>query len=112
VIGAQKLDRILAQRQLETVKIEAQSIRQLFSDLSLSHNIPIAVEVALNDDESAIYRLNGIKTTLSHLLTAFVTEHSEYSWQIKDGVISERFRSSWDMRQSNWSGNRLPPSHS
>jgi hypothetical protein len=86
-IGTKKQDNLLAQRQLDTVKIETQSIGQLFSDLSLSHNIPIAVEIALNDDESAIYRLNGIKTTLSHLLTAFVTEHPEYSWQIKDGVV-------------------------
>jgi len=87
VIGAQDEDRILAQMQLENVKIEAQSIGQLFSHLSLVYNVPMGVEAALNDDESAIYHLNFKNVTLSDLLTAFVSDHREYSWQIKHGVV-------------------------
>ena len=76
-IGNRGEDRTLASMQLENVKIEAQSIGQLFSHLSLVYNIPIGVEAVINDDEAAIYRLNFRKATLLDLLSAFVKEHSE-----------------------------------
>lgn len=77
----------LGQRQLEKVKIDAQSLGQLFSNLSLAYNIPIGAQAALNDDESIVYHLDLNRGTLAELLTRFVSDHPEYTCQIKDGVV-------------------------
>lgn len=81
-------DDALAAKQLENVQIEAQSIGRLFADLSLSYDIPIGLEIALNDDESAIYHIDFKKGTLSELLTQFVARHDQYAWEITDGVVN------------------------
>lgn len=78
----------LAAMRLENVRIKAQSIGQFFSDLSLSYDIPIGLEIALNDDELATYEINFRKGALSDLLTQFVTRHDQYTWEIKDGVVN------------------------
>ena len=77
----------LAKMNLEGVRIEAQGLGQLFSDLSLSYDIPIAMETSLNDDDSVIYHLEFKKGTLSALLTQFVAKHAEYNWEITDGIV-------------------------
>jgi hypothetical protein len=78
----------LAAMPLENVQIEAQSIGGLLSDLSLSYDIPIGLEIALNDNELLTYNLDFKKGKLSDLLTQFVTEHDQYAWEIKDGVVN------------------------
>ena len=80
--------RDLADMRLENVRIKAQSIGQLFSSLSLSHNIPIGLEVALGDDETDTYDLDFREGTLSDLLAQFVARHDQYTWEIRDGVVN------------------------
>jgi hypothetical protein len=81
-------DRDLATMWLKDVRIEAQSIGSLFSDLSLSYDIPIGLELALNDDELMTYQIDFKKGTLADLLTQFVAQHDQYDWEIKDGVVN------------------------
>lgn len=81
-------DETLATRPLENVRIEAQGIGRLLSELSLSYNMPLGLEIALKDDEAATYQIDFKKGTLSDLLTQFVAQHDQYSWEIKDGVIN------------------------
>jgi hypothetical protein len=80
-------DQALAQMQLKDVRIEAQSIGQLFSNLSLSYRIPVGVEMAFDDNDLSTYRVEFKKGTLSELLTQFFTQHDQYAWEIKDGVV-------------------------
>jgi hypothetical protein len=77
----------LAAMRLENVQIEAQSIGSLFSELALSYNIPIGLEVALKEDASASYVVDFKKGTLAELLSKLVTQHRQYDWQIRDGVV-------------------------
>ena len=78
----------LTAMRLDNVQIEAQGIRQLFSQLSLSYDIPIGLEIASNDDEFARYAIDFKKGMLSDLLTQFVARHNQYAWEIKDGTVS------------------------
>lgn len=82
--------------QLPAIQIEGQGIEAFFSDLSLTYDIPIALEVASNNYELANYRVDFKGGTLSDFLTQFVAQHEEYTWDIKNGVLSifpkERFR--------------------
>jgi len=80
-------DQALAQMQLKDVRIEAQSIGQLFSNLSLSYRTPVGVEMAFDDNDLSTYRVEFKKGTLSELLTQFFTQHDEYAWEIKEGVV-------------------------
>jgi hypothetical protein len=84
---AKSKDQPLAQMPLKDVRIEAQTIRGLFSDLSLSYRIPVGVEMAFDDNDLSTYRLELKKGTLSELLTKFFTQHDQYAWEIKDGVV-------------------------
>lgn len=78
----------LAQRQLENVQIEEESIGALLSRFAFTYGIPIGLEVARNSDEIAAYRIDFKKGTLSDLLNQFVAEHKQYSWKIENGVLS------------------------
>ena len=78
----------LAVMQLEKVQIDAQSIGSFFSELALSCNIPIGLEIASKQDESASYSINFEKGTLSELLTQFVIQHNQYTWEIREGVVN------------------------
>jgi len=78
----------LAGKQLENVQIEGQGVEALLTDLSLSYNIPIGLEIASNDDEFTIYSLELKKGTLTDLLTQFIKQHNQYTWEIKDGVVN------------------------
>jgi hypothetical protein len=78
----------LADRQLKNVRIEGQSIESLFTALSLSYNVPIGLEIASNDDEFATYALALKEGTLTNLLTQFSNQHTQYTWEVKDGVIN------------------------
>jgi|SRR5215831_857580 len=84
---ARRAEEDLRQRRLQNVKIEADSVGQLFSDFSLDFNIPVGVETAVNDDESVVYSLALSSGTLVDLLTSFVSEHPAYAWEIKDDVV-------------------------
>ena len=78
----------LADMQLENVRIEEQSIEALFTNLSLSYDIPIGLEIAPHDDEIASYALDQKKGTLTDLLTQFARQHNQYTWEVKDGVVN------------------------
>lgn len=78
----------LTARQLGKVHIEQQSLASLLSDLSLSYEIPIGLELAVNDDELAVHKIDFSGGSLSDLLTQFVAQHSQYTWEIKDGVVN------------------------
>jgi hypothetical protein len=84
--SGQKAD--LAQMPLENVRLEVQSIEEFFSRLSFSYDIPVGLEVALNESPFDVYRLDFKKGSLSDLLTQFVTEHDQYAWKIESGVVS------------------------
>jgi hypothetical protein len=74
--------------QLENVHIQAQSIAYFFSRFSLSHNIPVGLEIASNDNEFIVYDLELKKGTVADLLNQFVKAHNQYTWQTVDGVIN------------------------
>lgn len=76
-----------AAMQLPSTQIEGQGIEAFFSDLSLTYDIPIALEIASNNYELAEYRLDFKGGTLSELLTRFVAQHEEYTWEIQDEVV-------------------------
>ena len=78
----------LADMQLENVRIEEQSIEALFTNLSLSYDIPIGLELAPHDDEFATYSLDQKRGALTDLLTQFSKQHTQYTWEVKDGVIN------------------------
>jgi hypothetical protein len=77
-----------ATMQLPATQIQEQGIEAFFSDLSLTYDIPIALEIASNDDELATYRADFKGGTLSEFLTGFVAQHQEYTWEINDGVLN------------------------
>ena len=81
-------DEKLAARRLEKVRIEAQGIRQLFSRLALSYDIPIGLEIATDENELAECSLELNEGTLSDLLTKFVAEHKEYRWEFSGGAVN------------------------
>lgn len=74
--------------QLPATQIEGQGIEAFFSDLSLTYDIPIALEIASNNYELATYRVDFKGGMLSDFLTRFVAQHEEYTWEIKDGVLN------------------------
>src|SRR5687768_14734774 len=74
--------------QLENVHIQAQSVASFFSELSLSHNVPIGLEIASNDSEFMVYDMELKKGTVADLLNQFVKAHNLYTWQTVDGVIN------------------------
>jgi hypothetical protein len=74
--------------QLPATHIEEQGIEAFFSDLSLTHDIPIALEIASNNDELATYRTDFKGGTLSEFLLRFVAQHQEYMWAINDEVLN------------------------
>jgi hypothetical protein len=78
----------LAGMQLEEIQIEAQSIGSFFSQLALSLDIPIGLEIASKEDKLASYRIDFKKGTLSELLSQFVVQHGQYAWEIRDGVVN------------------------
>lgn len=92
VVNSQKSaassDESLATMQLENVKIKTQGVESFFSELSLYYNIPVGLEIAINDNEFNTYKIDFKKGALSDLLTQFVNQHNEYTWDIKDGVIN------------------------
>jgi hypothetical protein len=77
-----------AAMQLPPTQIEGQGIEAFFSDLSLTYDIPIALEIASNNEELATYMADFKGGTLSEFLTQFAAQHEEYTWEIKDGVVS------------------------
>jgi len=77
-----------AARQLENVHIQAQSIESFFSELSLSHNVPVGLEIATNDNEFINYDVELKKGTVADLLNQFVEAHNLYTWQTDEGVIN------------------------
>ena len=77
-----------AAMRLPARQIEGQGIEAFFSDVSLTYDLPIALEIASNNYELAEYRLDFRGGTLSELLTRFVAQHEEYTWEIKDEVVS------------------------
>ena len=77
-----------AAMQLPASQIEGQGIEAFFSDFSLTNDIPLALEIASNNDELAAYRADFKGGTLSEFLTRFVAQHEEYTWEIKDGVLN------------------------
>jgi len=80
--------RDLATMQLEKVQIETQSIGSFFSELALSYEIPIGLEIASEGDKLNSYGIDFKKGTLSELLSQFVTRHRQYAWEIRDGVVN------------------------
>ena len=74
--------------QLENVHIQAQSVESFFSELSLSHNVPIGLEIASNDNPFITYDVEVKKGTVADLLNQFVKAHNLYTWQAVDGVIN------------------------
>jgi hypothetical protein len=70
------------------VHIESKGLDYLFSELSLSNDIPMGVEVAWDNDDLVIYHMDIENGTLSDVLTQFVNRHGEYDWEIKDGVVN------------------------
>lgn len=78
----------LADMQFESVRIEEQSVETLFTSLSLSYDIPIGLVIASNDDDLSTYVLDLKKGTLTDLLTQFASQHNQYTWEIKDGVVN------------------------
>lgn len=78
----------LASTRLENVRLRAQGVDGLLSSLALSHDIPIGLESAAGEDESAEYEIDFQGGTLSDFLTQFAARHQQYEWEIRDGVVN------------------------
>ena len=78
----------LAATKLENVQIDAQSIGSFFSELALSSNLPIGLEISSKEDNLAPYGIDFKKGTVSELLNQFVIQHDQYAWEIRDGVVN------------------------
>jgi hypothetical protein len=86
--GALSAKQDLAGRHVDDVQIEAQGLGSLLEKFSLGYDIPIGFEAAANDDERAIYQLNSKRASLSDLLNEFVSQHEQYVWEIRGGVVN------------------------
>ncbi|HKO41647.1 MAG TPA: hypothetical protein VJU84_00030 [Pyrinomonadaceae bacterium] len=73
---------------MRDIQLEAATISQLLSNLSLSYNIPIGIEIDPKDTENKLYRLEFKRGTVTELLTRFVGEYQQYEWEIRDGVVN------------------------
>jgi len=78
----------VAARQVENVRIKAQGVDKLFTDISLSYNIPIALEIAAHDEQLTTYELSLRSGTIADLLDRFTKQHKEYAWEMEDGVVN------------------------
>ena len=78
----------LAAKQLEDVDLEGDTVASLLSDLAFDYDIPIGLELRMNDDVRTETRLNFKSITLADLLNRIVAEHKGYSWEICDGVVN------------------------
>src|ERR1051325_1005708 len=85
---ASKTQKDLKSFHLENVEIKRQTIGTLFSELSLSYNVPIGIEIATSDNRLGNYELSLKRGTLSEFLTQFVRQHDQYTWTIQDGVAN------------------------
>jgi hypothetical protein len=74
--------------QFENVEIKGQGVSGLLSRISFGYEVPIGFEVASNEDELMMHSFDFKKGTLSDLLTQFVKEHNQYTWEINDGVVN------------------------
>lgn len=72
---------------LKNVQIKAESIEKLFAKFSIYYGIPIGLEVSSNDDSSSAY-INFTEGKLSELLNQTISRHSQYTWEIRDGVVN------------------------
>jgi hypothetical protein len=81
----------LAKMKLEDVKIRTQGVSGVFSSISLNYNIPLGLEIALNDDHLTFYKIEFNKGTLSDLLDQIISQinkkQNQYIWKINDGVV-------------------------
>lgn len=75
-------------RQFKSVQIEEQSLASLFTELSLSYDIPVGFEAEQSDNDLKTYRINFKGGTLSELLTQFFAEHSQYEWEVREGAVN------------------------
>lgn len=72
---------------LDNNKIQAQNLRQLFANISLSYDIPIGFVVSSKGDQIPVSF--DLKTgTISDLLTKIVDQFDDYTWETRDGVIN------------------------
>jgi hypothetical protein len=86
--NASKTQKDLKSLRLENVEIKSQTIGTLLSELSLSYDVPIGIEIAASDNRLGNYELDFKRGTLSELLNQFVRQHERYTWTIKDGVVN------------------------
>jgi len=78
----------LRNKELKSVRIKGQGLARLFTDLSLSYDIPVGLEMASNDNDFDTYEINLEKGTLTELLDQFARHNTQYSWEINDGVVN------------------------
>jgi hypothetical protein len=84
----------LATMQLEDVRLKGRSTVGLLREIALQYDIPIGFERAMNSDSISHkeMRIRSSKITLNDLLTQIMAEHTEYLWEISDGVVHVRPR--------------------
>lgn len=86
--AAPKTDQPLtANRQLEDVFLEGETLALLLSDLADQYDIPIGLERAMNEYDHPETRIDLKRVTLGELLTQLLANYKEYSWEISDGVV-------------------------
>jgi len=78
----------LASKQLDDMRLRGCGVAGLMADLSLWYDIPIGFEVAMNTGDCARLRMDFKQATLVEVLNQFVAEHSEYEWEISNGVVN------------------------
>lgn len=77
----------LAGMYLNSVHIESQGIEGVFTQFSLTYDIPIGLELAADDDEFKFYSIDFKTGTLATLLDQFVSQNSKYAWEIDEGIV-------------------------
>jgi hypothetical protein len=91
-IFAQTTDSIVKEKELSAIKIEnerikAHDLQDLLGKISYYYEIPIGLEIELNETPSPVY-IDFKEGTLSQLLDEIVKHYDDYSWEIKDGAVN------------------------
>lgn len=108
---ANKISNELQSRILPQIRIKGEGIDKFFTNLSLTYNIPIGVEVADENMKMNTVELDFGGGGLGELLNEFVSRKPMYRWEIFNGIVyiypNTRYRSAFLRNLLNTTTRRL-----
>jgi len=82
-----EMNRDLSAVKLENVHLKSGTLSQALSRLSVSYDIPIGLEVSLNDEDVPVIA-DFDKVSVKDLLNHIFDKNRNYTWKVNDGVIN------------------------